>query len=70
MKAAAAVRQSEKSGNSERRPATAGWWNNPDRPPTWGSRSATTAANTAPIIAITNWTKSVSTTPDNPELAA
>src|SRR6184192_4335909 len=30
---------------------------------------ATTAASTAPAIAISNWTKSVSTAPDSPELA-
>jgi len=70
IKTAVAVRQSEKSGRSESRPVTAGWANNPDRPPTWGSRSATTAASTAPTIAIRNCTKSVKTTPDSPELAA
>src|SRR5690349_12516790 len=69
-KTAAAVVQSEKSGRSDTCPATAGWRNSPDRPPTSGSRSATTAASTEPTMAIANWTKSVSTTPDNPELAA
>src|SRR5207249_688119 len=67
---AAAVLQSEKSGKSDRCPATAGWANSPVRPPTWGSPSATTAAITDPTIAIRNWTKSVKTTPDSPELAA
>src|SRR5213078_2476830 len=67
---AAAVLQSEKSGKSDSRPITAGWANSPDRPPTWGSRSATTAAVTDPTIAIKNWTKSVKTTPESPELAA
>src|SRR6266705_60366 len=67
---AAAVLQSAKSGKSDRCPATAGWATSPDRPPTSGSPSATTAAITDPTIAIRNWTKSVKTTPDSPELAA
>jgi len=67
---AAAVLQSEKAGKSDRRETTAGCENSPDSPPTWGSPSATTAASTAPTIAIMNCTKSVNTTPDSPELAA
>src|SRR5207237_2033088 len=66
----AARLHAENSGRSDRRAPTAGWASNPDRPPTWGSPSATTAAVTDPTIAIRNWTKSVKTTPDSPELAA
>src|SRR5207249_4875643 len=67
---AAAVLQSEKSGKSDRCPATAGWANSPVRPPAWGGPRATNAAIPDPAIAIRNWTKSVKTTPDSPELAA
>ena len=65
----AAARQSEKSGRSDRFGAISGWLTSPASPPTSGWASAYQAAATAPTIATTNRRRSVTTTPQRPEVA-
>ena len=42
----------------------------PERPPTSGRRSANHAAANEPVIATPNWMKSVTITPQSPDVAA
>ena len=69
MKIPAATLQSEKSGKKFIADCNCGWETSPASPPTSGCRSAKTAAATDPIMATTNSTRSVTTTPHSPDVA-
>jgi hypothetical protein len=68
-KTAAAVLQSEKSGSSARLSRTAGLETMPPRPPTWGSFRANQAAAIEPTMEMTKSSRSVTTTPQSPDVA-
>ena len=65
----AATLQSEKSGKKFITDCSSGCETSPASPPTSGWRSAKTAAATEPIMATTKSTKSVTTTPQSPDVA-